>query len=369
MKILLFSPYLNPPHFGGGEKYLFDVALTLVKEHQVYIGLSESGSLNLERIQDIKQQYQEFFDCDLSALKFISTPLKTKANFFKKLWWTKKFDAIFYASDGSFFFSLAKLNVAHIQFSLKIDQRGWLKQKKLKSWDYKISNSNFTKKIVEPSWPVRIDLVHQPMIRTEKFCIGVDLQKKEKIILNVGRFFSHLHSKRQDILVDIFKRLKKKYKKETAGWKLVLIGGVEDQEYANKVKKLAKGQDIEILHHVGRQELINWYKRSSIYWHATGYRINDEEEPEKVEHFGISTVEAMAAGNAPLVIGKGGQLEVVGEDLKKWTWLVKRDCIKKTAQVIRNQDLRLDLQKAAQKRAEKFGAKIFEAKLKAIFSQ
>ncbi|MEA2056804.1 MAG: hypothetical protein U9O78_03855, partial [Patescibacteria group bacterium] len=85
MKILLFSPYLNPPHFGGGEKYLFDTALTLAKEHQVYIGLSESGSLNLERIQDIKQQYQEFFDCDLSALKFISTPLKTKVSFFKKL--------------------------------------------------------------------------------------------------------------------------------------------------------------------------------------------------------------------------------------------------------------------------------------------
>jgi glycosyltransferase involved in cell wall biosynthesis len=123
-----------------------------------------------------------------------------------------------------------------------------------------------------------------------------------------------------------------------------------------------------IKHEVSRLELIKWYQKASIYWHGTGYRVNPKKEPEKVEHFGITTVEAMAAGNVPVVIGKGGQLEVVGPDLKKWTWLTKRDCVKKTAQVIRNQELRQKLQTQAQQQAEQFGPDEFTAKLNAIFS-
>jgi len=365
MKILVFSPYLYPCHYGGGEKYLFDIAKGLALEnHKVKIGVPARDDLNKEDLISLKQSYENFLGKSLAEVEFIFTPLWTQHNFVKKLWWTRQFDAIFYLSDGSFFFSLAKKNIVHIQFPLKIDHSSFINQLKLKNWGCKTTNSEFTKKIIEPSWPVKVDLVHQPMVDVDLFGRDLNFAKKEKNILNVGRFFSHLHAKRQDILVEIFAKMRQQDPETTKDWQLVLIGNVEDEEYAKKVHQAAKNLPIKIIHQCDRQSLINWFQRSSIYWHATGYRINEEEEPQKVEHFGITTVEAMAAGNVPIVIGKGGQQEVVGEELQDWTWLTQADCMKNTLLMLRNQNLREKIQKMAQKRAQNFGPEVFQKKIK-----
>jgi glycosyltransferase involved in cell wall biosynthesis len=366
MKICLYSPYL-PDHFGGGEKYLLDVALGMVeKGHEVKLAVSSEQALSPAAQNKIKQSYEDFLDCDLSQVGFIATPLGTKAGLIKRLLWTHQFDALFYLTDGSLFFSMARHNILHIQVPLKLDKSSFIQKLKLKNWQVKTTNSYFTQAVVEPSWPVEIDLVHQPMVQVKKISQQVNLEEKQKIILNVGRFYQQLHSKRQDILVKIFKRLLQKYKGKLDDWQLVLIGSAEDEEFAEEVAKSAQDLPVKILHSVSRKELLDWYQKSSIYWHATGYRVNPFKEPEKVEHFGISTVEAMAAGNVPLVIGKGGQIEVVGRYFEDWTWLTQQDCIKKTYQVIRNHDLRLRLQQEAIRQAQKFGPQTFKAKLKQI---
>jgi glycosyltransferase involved in cell wall biosynthesis len=372
MKVLLFSPYIDPPHAGGGEKYLFDIAASLVKlGHQVMIGVPSKQSLSSEHKQRLKLSYEDFMGRDLSEISFISTPLRTKAFILRKILWTRQFDVLFYLTDGSLFLSLAKKNILHVQFPFRLDKTGWWQQFKLDRWQLVTTNSKFTKQVVEPTWPVKVDLVHQPMVQVQRFAqpsdSKQDLKQKEKIILNVGRFFSHLHSKRQDVIVDMFQRLLNEHPRLTKGWKLVLIGGVEDADYARQVTAMAADLPVEIYHDVTRQELIDWFQRASIYWHATGYRVNAQKEPEKVEHFGITTVEAMAAGNAPIVIGKGGQIEVVGPDLADWTWLTKRDCLKKTLQVIKNSDLRHDLQQQARRRARHFGQEQFEQKIADYF--
>ncbi len=368
MNICLYSTYV-PHHFGGGEKYLLDVARALISfGHTVSLAVSSEQPLSKRKKQKIRSSYEQFFDIDLSQLHIINTPLNTKQNIIKKLLWTHRFDGLFYLTDGSFFFSLARKNIVHIQFPLKLDKSSFIDRLKLKNWQTKITNSFFTKKVVEPTWPVTIDEVHQPMISVNKIGRGVDFNQKEKVILHVGRFFSHLHSKRQDILVQIFKRLLDKYPKIMTDWQLVLIGTVEDKEFASGVAQAAADLPVKILHEVGRQELLDWYRRSSIYWHATGYRVNPIKHPEKVEHFGISTVEAMAAGNAPVVIGKGGQLEILNKNLRKWSWLTQRDCIKKTRKVVKDDSLRLSLQRQAQKQAAKFGPELFTQKLKQIIS-
>jgi glycosyltransferase involved in cell wall biosynthesis len=38
---------------------------------------------------------------------------------------------------------------------------------------------------------------------------------------------------------------------------------------------------------------------------------DENRHPEKFEHFGITTVEAMASGCIPVVINKGGQVEII----------------------------------------------------------
>jgi len=364
MKVFLFSPYF-PNHFGGGEKYLLDVATTLAKinNSQVHVAISNNSPLSNSKLQQFKHAYVDYFNHDLRNVEFVGSPLGTSANVFKKMLWTKQYDLGFYCTDGSLFYSLAKKNILHIQVPLKIDKSGFIERQKLKSWDKITTNSFFTKSIVEPYWKITVDEAHQPLVDVDSLIDASDLQQKEKIILNVGRFFPQLHSKRQDILVGIFKRLKTQYKKETKGWRLVLIGGVENQEFAEKVHKLAEGLEISFFHDLNQEQLSKWYQKSSIYWHATGYRINDEDEPHKVEHFGISTVEAMAAGCVPVVIAKGGQKEVIGEDFLKWSWLTQKECIKRTKQLIINKKLRNQLQIAAQKRSRLFGPEVFRSKL------
>ncbi|MFO7928518.1 MAG: glycosyltransferase, partial [Candidatus Humimicrobiaceae bacterium] len=49
----------------------------------------------------------------------------------------------------------------------------------------------------------------------------------------------------------------------------------------------------------------------SIFWHASGMGEDEEKHPEKFEHFGITTVEAMASGCIPIVINKTGQKEII----------------------------------------------------------
>ncbi len=368
MRICFYSPYL-PEHFGGGEKYLLDMALAMVElGHDVALGISSSKPLSDQVIQKIRQDYERFLNYDLSQIKFMASPIGTQVSLIKRLLWTHQFDCLFYLTDGSLFFSMARLNILHIQIPLQLDKSSFIEQTKLKNWQKKTTNSVFTKKVVEKSWPVNIDIVHQPMVEVNQIGEGVDLKQKQPVILNVGRFFSQLHSKRQDILVKIFKRLRAKYPKEMADWELVLIGSVEDEEFARETAKLAEGLPIKILHNVSREELIEWYRRSSIYWHATGYRINPIKEPEKAEHFGISTVEAMAAGCVPLVMGKGGQLEAVGSFFEDYTWLTQQDCIKKTHLVVKNQDLRTRLQKQAVMQAQKFGPQPFKNKCQELLT-
>ncbi len=364
MKVFLYSPYI-PKHFGGGEKYLLDVARVLAasKRLKVKVAISQDNRFTQKTHMQIKQKYATFFNMDLRNVEFVSSPLGSSASSLSKILWTKKFDIGFYCTDGSLFFSLAKKNILHIQVPLKNIKHNWLDRQKIKSWHKITTNSFFTKSIIEPSWNISVDEAHQPLVDVQPLISQTDLAKKEKIILNVGRFFPQLHSKRQDILAIIFSRLVNQYKKEMKNWKLVFVGGVEDQEYLERVKKLAIGLPIEFVHDADNKQLQDWYQRSSIYWHATGYRVDQMQEPHKVEHFGISTVEAMAAGCMPVVIPKGGQAEILNDQLLKWSWLTQKECIKKTKQLVINRKLRVQLQQLAQKRSLVFAPDIFVKKL------
>lgn len=357
MKIVFYSPYL-PKHFGGGEKYLFDVALTYAQKHQVFIALpSNTKKTDLDKI---KSDYQDFLQRDLSALSFIISPFGANNKRLQKIFWTSKFNVVYFVTDGSAFFSLARRSIMHIQVPLVLQRKNWWEKCKFRTFNIINANSQFTKKVVEKYWGVKVNLVCQPGIDTAQFA-PVNW-KKEKIILNVGRFFDQLHCKNQVVLVEFFRALLEKYPQEMKGWKLILIGKVESEAYVNQVRKLAAGLPIAILTEVNHQDLIRYYQKAAIYWHATGFYDDPLKNPEKMEHFGISTVEAMAAGGVPVVIGKGGQTEILGHDLSYLSWTTQAECLKKTIQLIKNPRRLLEIGHQAQKRAEKFSLKAFEKK-------
>lgn len=361
MKICLYSPYV-PKHLGGGERYIFDVAISLATDHQVFFAVAAPAFTNQTEIQS---KYENFLGESLAGITFIPTPIGTSASFFTKLWWTKKWDVLYYLTDGSLFFSLAKKNILHVQFPFALNKRSIIEQLKLANWQVKNTNSTFTKKCIEPSWPVKVTLVHQPQIRKQltQEQLEKTLIHKEKTILHVGRFFRQLHSKRQDVLVTIFDQLLKQHPPELAGWQLVLLGSVEDESYAQEVARQATGLPIKIIHQVSRTELFDWYAKASIYWHATGYEIDQTQEPEKVEHFGISTGEAMSFGCAPVVINKGGQPEVVGESLQTILWNNQQDCIRITHQLISSPSTLAEVQQQAYLNVQRFSPEVFKQKL------
>ncbi len=358
MKICLYSPYI-PQHTGGGEKYILDVAIALAKKHHVSIAVPKQYAGDAS----IVKKYERFLNQSLDNVFFIPSPLGSNASFIKKLFWTRQFDVMYYLTDGSLFFSLAKKNILHIQFPLILDKSSNIEQFKLRRWQLKNTNSQFTRKIVETTWPTTIDLVHHPLVDMSEIKSAITAVKKQKIILNVGRFFRQLHSKRQDVLIDMFRQLVTTYPQETAGWKLVFIGAVEDKKYLAQIKRKKRGLPVEFYHDLNRQQLLKWYGKASIYWHATGFGINQEKHPEKVEHFGISTAEAMAAGCVPIVHGKGGQVEILGENLKDLLWLKEEACLTKTKQIIKNHKMRAKYQLIAQQQAKNFDKDIFENKL------
>lgn len=369
MKIALYSPYV-PKHVGGGEKYFFDVAATLLEQgHTVCLALPGTQPFKEIAQQKIRATYQAFIGRDLSRLEIIPTPLATQASFLKKLLWTAKFDALYYQTDGSLFFSLARKNVLHIQVPFTQTKPTVLERLKLLNWSIKNTNSEFTRQVVSKAWATPIKFVHYPMIRplVPPDQIESTLLNKQHLILTVGRFFRQLHCKHQEVLVQSFQHLRKQNPEALKGWKLVCLGTVEDEDYAQEVRALAAGAPVEFVHQATRQELEQYYRQASIYWHATGFGENPRKNPEKMEHFGISTVEAMSAGAAPVVIGQGGQLEVL-RDLPAWNWLTQAELESKTLTLIKNPQQLRSVQAQAMTAATYYGQARFAETLRQMLA-
>ncbi len=180
----------------------------------------------------------------------------------------------------------------------------------LKTYNKIITISEYSKKWIKKLWGSESAILFPP-VDIDSFKVG----KKEKIILSVGRFFPEHHNKKQLELAQTFKQILEQYSDEMRDYTLYLVGGVggraDHLEYVEKVRAASKNYPIEIITNIGWGELVELFARSYIFWHASGMGEDEKVHPERFEHFGITTVEAMAAGCIPVVINKGGQKEII----------------------------------------------------------
>ena len=219
--------------------------------------------------------------------------------------------------------------------------------------------SEFTRKWTWKYWRRNSELLF-PQVDFDGFRIGA----KQSKILNVGRFFAGNHNKKHLEMVRAFKSMVDEGLK---GWEFHMVGnlaaGQEHQEYLDAVRQSAQGYPIYIHQDIPFQQLSNLYAESAIYWHASGYGEDENREPVKFEHFGITTVEAMASGCVPVVIGKGGQSEIVNHGKNGFLWDTLEELKRYTLMVIKDDALRNSLADAATISLEKFNRKNFEAQL------
>jgi glycosyltransferase involved in cell wall biosynthesis len=116
-------------------------------------------------------------------------------------------------------------------------------------------------------------------------------------------------------------------------------------------------------------ELRELYDRASMYWHSTGFGVDATTEPERLEHFGIAVVEAMARGCVPIVYGAGGPAEIVEHGASGLHWRTLDDLCEMTRSVMTNETMRATLSLHALIRAGQFGERQFGSTLGSVVAE
>jgi glycosyltransferase involved in cell wall biosynthesis len=189
--------------------------------------------------------------------------------------------------------------------------------------------------------------------------------RKENLILSVARFVGAFaddwNNKRQDILIEAFSHLPSDLRQS---WNLVLAGACspskEMEDFVDALRQKAAGLNISIETNITPERLTELQRRARLFWHATGYG-RDPSEPERAEHFGMSTVEAMSYGAIPLVYADGGQLEIV-DNAVGGLWRSIPELVEQSTALMMRPPAELDdVSRDARSASTRFGSARFEA--------
>lgn len=347
MKIGVYDPYLDT--LGGGERYMMSLAACLAKKHQVEVFWDDAS---------LKKKLEARLGLDLAKINF--APNIFNQNFFQKKQATELYDVLIYLSDGSLPFLFAKKNILHFQVPFQnVGGKSLLNKIKLRKIGKIICNSSFTKRFIDQEFGVDSQVVYPP-VAVDAFKPG----KKKNLILSVARFSQAMQAKKQEILIQAFKKLAAK------GWQLVLAGGLRstDRRYFENLEKQAAGLPVELLANVSFVKLQQLYGQAKIFWHAAGFGESEAQHPEKMEHFGIVVVEAMAAGCVPVVIGKGGIPEIITPGQDGFLWQTPKELIEQTNQLINSPQVLQKLSQEAIKSSQRFSEANFCQKIHQILN-
>jgi glycosyltransferase involved in cell wall biosynthesis len=193
-KALIVSPYLD--HLGGGERYMLTCASSLESlGYEVSIGWDNLESINnICRMLSIELKAPVLAP-HLSGLYHSRNPLSMYMA-------TRPYDVVVYLSDGSIPLLGGRVNLLHMQVPFhNVNGSSWKNTLKLKSIKSIIVNSSFTKKIVDKEYGIDSFVLYPPVSSNK--IVGT----KEKIILSVGRFEPSLNVKKQDVLINAFKKI------------------------------------------------------------------------------------------------------------------------------------------------------------------
>jgi GT2 family glycosyltransferase/glycosyltransferase involved in cell wall biosynthesis len=155
--------------------------------------------------------------------------------------------------------------------------------------------------------------------------------QNNRAILSIGRFSSSGHAKKQDLLVDAFRRVNQLYSES----ELTFVGSLSPvdglQSFA-QVQNAARALPVTLLPNASQHQLEDQLSRASVLWHGTGLGVDGNFFPERLEHFGIAPLEAMARGVVPFAIANGGPAEYINHGKNGFVYRTIRELVELTEQ-------------------------------------
>lgn len=224
-----------------------------------------------------------------------------------------------------------------------------------------VANSLYTAAWMRALWGLEPTALLYPPVEMPS-----DSHMKENIVLSVARFEPG-GSKKQDQLIKAFEQLWTSQPELMREWRLVLVGGsLPANSYLEEVQQLARKSQapIDIRVNVAFEELQQWYAKAKIFWHACGL---GQTDPHLVEHFGMTTVEAMQNRCVPIVINGGGQREIVEHGCCGYRFDTLEELCRYTREVITHPDLMATLGESAYQRGQVFSRQRFEEFVRGFF--
>ncbi len=327
-RFLLYSDWLIA--LGGGERYLYAIAKAVAETEEVVVAgptLPDAGRLK-----------HLGFSTALPHLRIDRGALPRV---------TASYDVLVHSTTRLPTMSAAGRSVAIVQFPA--DHAGRVRswrhprarlrarpQEVIPRYEYLVY-SRFAQEWLRRRWRVESTVLTPPMLLPGRPTL-VEVHDGERThILSVGRFFGSGAMKRQDVVIAAYKRLSAAVR---ARWPLVLAGPTRadaaTEKFVRELRRSAEGFDISFAIDCSPEELERLYRRAAVYWHAAGYGRRGWQ-PERAEHFGMATVEAMSRGAVPLVFGDGGQCEIVSPDVGM-TWRTIDGLVEMTEVLLSDRD-------------------------------
>ena len=209
--------------------------------------------------------------------------------------------------------------------------------------DRLLAVSNFTRQFVRERWGRESTTLYPPCpinlydtLRTPK----------QDLVMTIGRMTPE---KRMGTFLEIARRL--------PAVDFAIVGSIatERRSYYDTLRAAAPANVSFIISPLRKvKELLG---KAKVYVHSAHN-----------EHFGITIVEAMAAGCVPVVNDTGGPREIVSADVG-YRWDDVNQAVEQVSNLIQNDALRRELSKAAALRAKEFGPDAFESGLKRVLQE
>jgi glycosyltransferase involved in cell wall biosynthesis len=210
--------------------------------------------------------------------------------------------------------------------------------------DLLLAVSDFTKEFVKKKWGRDATTLYPPC--------PVDLysdlrdRPKENLVITVGRIGPE---KRMELFLEIARRMPEV--------NFAIIGSVspDKKSYSDMLRKTAPGNLSLVI--APLRKVNDILGKAKVYVHCA---LN--------EHFGITIVEAMAAGVVPVVHNSGGAREIVTDSVG-YKWSTLDEASKQIASLIENDSLRTRLSEASTVRSRLFGPGAFESGLAKVLGE